>query len=45
MNQELGGKVMNSILTVDKIEKYYGHKGNVTKAIDNISFQVDKGSL
>ena len=43
MNQKLGGKVMNSILTVDKIEKYYGQKGNVTKAIDNISFQVDKG--
>lgn len=45
MNQKLGGKVMNSILTVDKIEKYYGHKGNVTKAIDNISFQVDKGEF
>ena len=30
---------------VEKIEKYYGNKGNVTKAIDNISFKVDEGEF
>ena len=33
---------MKNILSVEKIEKYYGNKGNVTKAIDNISFKVDE---
>jgi putative ABC transport system ATP-binding protein len=33
---------MENILKVEKIEKYYGNKGNITKAIDNISFTVDK---
>jgi len=32
-----------SILKVLNIEKYYGNKGNVTKAVDNISFEVEKG--
>lgn len=36
---------MQNILTVDKIEKYYGNKGNVTKAINNISFSVNKGEF
>ena len=36
---------MNNILNVEKVEKYYGHKGNITKAIDNISFRVDKGEF
>jgi putative ABC transport system ATP-binding protein len=36
---------MENILKVEKIEKYYGNKGNVTKAIDNISFTVDKGEF
>lgn len=36
---------MQNILTVDKIEKYYGNKGNVTKVIDNISFSVNKGEF
>ena len=34
---------MKNILKVEKIEKYYGNKDNITKAIDNISFRVDKG--
>ncbi len=33
------------ILKVDNIEKYYGRKGNVTKAIDNISFTVEEGEF
>lgn len=36
---------MNNILNVEKIEKYYGNKGNITKAIDNISFNVDQGEF
>ncbi len=36
---------MKNILKVDKIEKYYGNKGNITKAIDNISFTVNKGEF
>ena len=36
---------MKNILTVEKIEKYYGNKGNITKAIDNISFKVDEGEF
>lgn len=36
---------MNNILKVEKIEKYYGNKGNITKAIDNISFKVDRGEF
>lgn len=36
---------MKNILNVEKIEKYYGNKGNLTKAIDNISFNVDEGEF
>ena len=36
---------MKKILSVEKIEKYYGNKGNVTKAIDNISFRVAEGEF
>lgn len=36
---------MENILKVEKIEKYYGNKSNVTKALDNISFKVDKGEF
>jgi len=36
---------MENILSVEKIEKYYGNKGNITKAIDNISFKVEKAEF
>ena len=36
---------MSSILRIDKVEKYYGNKSNVTKAVDNISFEVEKGEF
>ena len=39
------GEKMNSILKVNGIEKYYGNKGNLTKAIDNISFEVCEGEF
>ena len=30
----------NEVLKVDNIEKYYGNKSNITKAINNISFRT-----
>ena len=36
---------MEKILEVKNIEKYYGNKSNLTKAIDNISFDVEKGEF
>lgn len=36
---------MNNVLSVEKVEKYFGNKGSITKAIDNISFKVDKGEF
>ena len=33
------------ILNVDHVEKYYGNRGNVTKAVDDISFTVQKGEF
>ena len=36
---------MQPILNVSNIEKYYGNRSNVTKAIDNISFTVKKGEF
>ena len=33
---------MEKVLEVKNIEKYYGTKTNLSKAIDNISFEVDK---
>lgn len=36
---------METILTVDKIEKYYGNKSSLTKAINNISFKVGRGEF
>lgn len=34
---------METILKVENFQKYYGGKGNITKAVDNISFEVEKG--
>lgn len=36
---------MEKLLTIEKLEKYYGNKSNLTKAIDNISFEVEKGEF
>ena len=40
-----GAFIMEKILQVQNIEKYYGNKSNLTKAIDNISFEVSKGEF
>ena len=34
---------MSTILEVKNVEKYYGNKGNLTKALDDISFLVEEG--
>jgi putative ABC transport system ATP-binding protein len=31
---------MNNILKVKNIEKYYGNRGNITKAVDDINFEI-----
>ena len=36
---------MESILSVQNIEKYYGGKGAVTKAVNHISFEVGRGEF
>ena len=36
---------MENILTIENISKYYGNKSNLTKAISNISMNVDKGEF
>jgi putative ABC transport system ATP-binding protein len=36
---------MNQLLRIEHIEKYYGNKGNLTKALDDISFEVQNGEF
>lgn len=36
---------MKTILELEKVEKYYGNKSSLTKAIDNISFSVGEGEF
>lgn len=36
---------METVLEVKNIEKYYGSKSNLTKAVDNISFDVEKSEF
>ena len=36
---------MNTVLEVANVEKYYGNKGNLTKALDKISFRVEEGEF
>lgn len=36
---------MENILKIEQIEKYYGSRSSLTKAIDNISFTVAKGEF
>ncbi|WP_368293073.1 ABC transporter ATP-binding protein [Dehalobacter sp. TBBPA1] len=36
---------MDEILKVLNVEKYYGNKGSLTKALDNVSFSVGEGEF
>lgn len=40
-----GSIFMSEILKLENVEKYYGNKSNLTKAVDHISFAVDKGEF
>lgn len=37
--------ILESILKIEQIEKYYGNKSSLTKAINNISFEVQEGEF
>ena len=36
---------MEQVLSIKNVEKYYGSKSSLTKALDNISFTVDRGEF
>jgi len=38
-------RILDKILDIINVEKYYGNKGNVVKAIDDMSFQVSRGEF
>ncbi len=37
--------VKERVLYVENLQKYYGGRGNLTKAIDNITFEVEEGEF
>lgn len=36
---------METILKIENVEKYYGNKSNLTKALDQVSFEVETGEF
>lgn len=36
---------MSNVLEVQNVEKYYGNKTNLTKALDDISFSIQQGEF
>ena len=42
---EMEANLMNEILKLDHIQKFYGNHGNITKAINDISFSVNDGEF
>lgn len=36
---------MGTILQLEQIQKYYGNEGNITKAVNDISFEVEEGEF
>lgn len=36
---------MDTVLSIENIEKYYGNKSNLTKALNRISLEVEKGEF
>ena len=37
--------LMGNILSVQKVQKYYGNKASLTRALDVISFDVEQGEF
>lgn len=44
-NRSRGDDTMKEVLKLEHIQKYYGNGGNVTKAIQEISFSVEEGEF
>ena len=38
-------KKIDAILKLENVEKYYGNKSNLTKALDQVSFEVESGEF
>lgn len=36
---------MSNILNIKNVEKYYGSKGNIVKALDDVSFNIEEGEF
>ena len=36
---------MEAYIKVKDVEKYYGSSGNITKAVDRVSFEISKGEF
>lgn len=36
---------MSILLQIEKLDKYYGNKHNITKALNHVSFRVEKVSF
>ena len=43
MTKEEG--IMEPILRIENIDKYYGNKSNLTKALSHLSLNIDKGEF
>lgn len=41
----MGGNDMKKLLDVKNVVKYYGNKSNLTKALDDLSFEVNEGEF
>lgn len=40
-----GGESVEKLLEIQHMMKYYGNKSSLTKAVDDISFSVEKGEF
>lgn len=44
-DREKGGRSVEKLLEIQHMMKYYGNKSSLTKAVDDISFSVEKGEF
>lgn len=44
-DREKGGRSVEKLLDIQHMMKYYGNKSSLTKAVDDISFSVEKGEF
>ena len=36
---------MNEVLKIEHLKKYYGNSNNITKAVDDITFNIKEGEF